>query len=300
LIGEEAMVLFRKDLFRAFLKSGMVFILPSLIFLGLVTTYPLLQSFKLTVVDIDFFGKELYVGLKNFIRLIGDPLVLKVILNTLFFVFVGMGFHLAIGTGLALYLNRKDISIKVRSLCRSLLLIPWTVAPVITANMLRLFMHPDLSPLAGIFPKFMQNLNILGRANTALIAVTAANIWIATPFYMVLILAGLQGIPTDIYEAASMEKISKGQTFIYITLPALKPTIISLMVFDVIFNFGYFDLIWIMTSGGPLNSTEVLATYTYRLAFLQFNYSYGSLMALIMFMFTLCVSIIIIRTNKET
>jgi len=135
---------------------------------------------------------------------------------------------------------------------------------------------------------------LLANPNWALMAVIIANTWFALPFYMLMILASLQAIPKQLYEAASIDGAGIFHRFRFVTIPQLRNTLITLTIFDFIGAFVFFDLIWIMTGGGPVNSTEVLATYAYRLAFERFDFGYSAAVAVLMFLVMIAFSSVLV------
>ena len=143
------------------------------------------------------------------------------------------------------------------------------------------------------------NIEWLTSTNTAMFAIICANVWIGIPFNMILISTGLTTIPKELYESASIDGANKLQTFSRITVPLLRPTIESVLILGFIYTFKVFDLVYVMTSGGPVNSTHMLSTYSYKLSFEMFKYSKGSAVANVLLVILLIVGVFYLRATKE-
>ena len=144
-----------------------------------------------------------------------------------------------------------------------------------------------------------ENIDWLTSADTAMFALICANVWIGIPFNMILISTGLTTIPTELYESAALDGAGKVQTFFRITLPLLRPTIESVLILGFIYTFKVYDLVYVMTSGGPVNSTHMLSTYSYKLSFELFKYSKGAAVANVLLVILLIVGIFYLRATKE-
>jgi len=266
------------------------FIVPTVIYLIFTQIYPLFSALRMS-----FFGLEAgnvnFVGFSNYIELIKSAKFHVILKNTLIFTFVSVFFHLGFGLFLASLLN---YNIKFRNLFRALQLIPWLFPPMVSCIFWLLMYQRQL----GFINNVLLSLNLsqfakdwLGNPKTVMIAVIIVNIWLGYPFFTLMILAGMQNIPISLYEAAQIDGASEWKSFTYITLPLLKPVLLTLFILDTIWTFRVFDVIWVLTRGGPIYLTEIMATYTYKLAFSEFDYykaaSVGSFMLIIMVIFTL-------------
>lgn len=138
----------------------------------------------------------------------------------------------------------------------------------------------------------------LSSTQFALHALTYINIWSGYPFYMVSLLAGLQGIPNELYEAATVDGANSIQSFMYVTIPKLKPIIVSMAMLDFIWTVQQFPLIWMTTGGGPIHATEMLSTYTYKLAFSSYEFSLASASAVIVLILSMCMAIFYVKKQK--
>ena len=273
------------------------FLWPSLLILIALLIYPLIAVIRLSFYDSNL-TRETWVGLGNYATLINDPLFWKAFLQTLLFTFGSVLMHLLIGLSLALLLNSK-INRSFQTIARGILIVPWLLAPTV-AGMIWVLM---LAPF-GVVNAFLvaigvqdpnANMAWLGDPSTSLLSVTAMNIWRATPFFLVMLLAGLQAIPQELYEAAQIDGATLRKQFWHITLPELRNIIATIVLLDSIWTFRAFDPVFIMTGGGPNNSSEVLATAIYFDGFQKLKFGYASAEAVVMFLTLFIVSAIYVR-----
>jgi multiple sugar transport system permease protein len=272
----------------------LAFVSPALIFLFLLTTFPIA-----VVLLLSFFRyylperKAVFVGLENFITILHDKIFWQAFKNTAIFTIGSVFLHFVIGMTLALLLNVqvKGINNKIRNIFRGLFFSPWLLPSIVVAVMFLLILHPS-----GYLNYLLRGLGVinapktwLGDPRLAMFSVIMINGWKFGAFFMVMILGGLQGIPIELGEAAKVDGANVVQGFIYITLPQLKGVILTTTLLDTIWTALYFDLIYLTTGGGPLRYTEVLATYSYKVAFegLMMGYAgcIGVVMASILFVF---------------
>jgi multiple sugar transport system permease protein len=244
--------------------------------------------------------KPVFVGLANYREMLADEKFLIAIKNTAFFTVVSVITHLLIGLSFASLLNSELLSKTTRTIFRMIYILPWLFTVAIIAIIWRMM----LSPL-GVINYIIMTLGIsenqtewLSSESTALLAVTFINIWAGYPFYMTSLLAGLQGIPRDLHEAALVDGASGLKKFWTVTLPQLKPLIISMTILDLIWTSQQFALIWMTTGGGPISSTEMLGTYTYKLAFSQYEFSMASTSAVFLFTISMVLAIFYNRAQK--
>jgi multiple sugar transport system permease protein len=273
------------------------FLGPALLLLGLLMVYPLFQVIQMSFYQLDL-RRAVWVGLGNYTELLQTPLFWQILWQTVLFTVGSVVFHLVIGMGLALLLHTK-INQRIRNLFRGILIIPWLFAPTV-AGMIWVLM---LSPF-GVLNGFLTTLglldpnatiNWLGSPQTSLLSVTAMNIWRAFPFFMVMLLAGLQAIPDDVYEAADIDGTTPLQKFWFITIPALRGIILTVVLLDSIWTFRAFDPVYVMTGGGPINSSQVLPTIIYFDAFQKLKFGYASAEAMIMFLILFAFSVAYVR-----
>ncbi len=273
------------------------FLGPALALLGLLMVYPLGQVIRMSFYEISL-RKEVWVGLANYAELLGTGLFWQVLWQTVLFTLGSVVFHLVIGMGLALLLHTK-INTQIRNFFRGILIIPWLFAPTVAGMIWVLMLSPFgvlngfLATLGLLHPN--ATINWLGSPSTSLLSVTAMNIWRAFPFFMVMLLAGLQAIPEDIYEAADIDGSTPVQKFWYITIPGLRGIILTVLLLDSIWTFRAFDPVYVMTGGGPVNSSQVLPTIIYFDAFQKLKFGYASAEAVIMFLILFAFSILYVR-----
>lgn len=241
------------------------------------------------------------VGLANYGEILGNPKFWNAGKNTLFFTLTSVVVHMILGLTFAMLLNTEIISTKVRAVFRMILILPWLFTVAIVAILWRLMLNPN-----GVINYVLETMGLisgqvewLGNPAYALFALTFINIWAGYPFFMISLLAGLQGIPADLYEAAKVDGANPVQRFIHVTIPQLKPLIISLCLLDFIWTTQQFALIWMTTGGGPIDTTEVLSTFTYKLAFSRYEFSLASTSAVLILIASMIVAIFYARSQKS-
>ena len=279
--------------------EGYIFILPGFIYILVILGYPLIYNVVLALrnVNVKTFAShtDVFVGLGNFKMLIADPTFRKIFRNTLVFTFGCLFFQFTIGFIFALFFSQK---FSLAGPIRGLVLVAYMMHMSVTAlhgkNMF------DVS--SGVFNDLLMKMHLIKSpvewllsGGTAMAAVIFMNCWVGIPFNMLLLTSGLTGISQDIYESAEVDGASKFQKFIYITLPLVKPAITAVLMLGFIYTFKAFDLQFVMTSGGPLNATDVLGTYSYQLSFTQYEFSKGSASAIILFCCLFIVGLFYLR-----
>jgi multiple sugar transport system permease protein len=242
-----------------------------------------------------------WTGLEHYLHALQDPKFWSSSWHTVRYVVLCVALHILLGLGLALLLNTGSLNRTVRLVSRSLLILPWTTTLVVSALMWRLLLNPKFSvfALASDFFGVQWGASLLTNVKFAYMGIVIANVWNFTPFYMLMILARLQAISPVLYEAADIDGASKLDKLIHITLPALAQIIVFLVVFDVIGTFVQFDLVWIMTNGGPLGKTEVLATHCYRMAFEKFDINFSAAIGILMMIGVFLWSAVIFFTGRK-
>jgi multiple sugar transport system permease protein len=242
-----------------------------------------------------------FVGLENYLGLLTSSDFLRAALNTLVFSVTSVIMHMVIGLGFSMMLNTRLLSGVTKAVFRVIFILPWLFTAAIIAVLWRLLLDPN-----GIINSLLQGAGFthqsiawFGTPSTALLAVTVMNIWAGYPFFMISLLAGLQGIPADLYEAAKVDGANGFQQFVNITLPQLRPIIISMSMLDLLWTTQQFALIWLTTGGGPLNVTEMLSTFTYKLAFSNFQFGQASASAVIVLLFSLAVAFFYVRQQRS-
>lgn len=276
-------------------SPGYAFTLPAVILLVFVMVIPLLYVANLSLQTEIGRGDMGYVGLQNYARFIEDTYFWNAVRNTFVFTLGSVALHVLLGLGVALLLNKN---IAGRTAFRVVSLVPWMFSSVVVAALWRWMYSAEFGVINDILSRLgvlEEQVAWLGDITLALPAVVFANTWRGFPFVMIMVLAGLQAIPREQYEAASVDGASKLGAFRYVTLPNLRFVLSIGIVLDSIWTFKYFDLIQVMTVGGPANATEVLTTLIYRNAFEYFKFGYAAAIAIMMFLVLLGFTLIYVR-----
>lgn len=242
-------------------------------------------------------SNPVFVGLANYTEILTDSRFLGALKNTAVFIVLSMVAHLVLGLAFAMMLNSRMLGGVARALFRVVYILPWLFTTAVVAVVWRLMLDPYgivnyLLETAGLIGK---EIDWLGSPSTALLTLTFINIWSGYPFFMISILAGLQGVPADLYEAASVDGAGTGQRFWHVTVPQLSPVLVSMAVLDLIWTSQQFALIWMTTGGGPLGATEVVSTYTYKQAFSSYEFATASAAAVVVLLLTLALAFFYVR-----
>ena len=242
-----------------------------------------------------------FVGIANYLTILAQPAFWNAALNTLIFTVASVVVHMVIGMLFAILLNSKAIGRLPRAVFRAIYILPWIFTASVIAVLWRLLLDPS-----GVINYLLTSLGILHQAvpwlatpTTALAAVTLINIWSGYPFFMISLLAGLQGVPTELYEAARVDGAGAIRQFRSVTLPALRPIVYSMALLDMLWTTQQFTLIWATTGGGPLETTEVLSTFTYKLAFNSYEFSMASTSAVLILLASLVVAVFYVRRQRR-
>src|SRR3954452_2880650 len=245
---------------------GLWFMLPAAAFLILFLAYPLFLGVWLSFTDARIGRGGIFIGAENYEWLYDDAVFWLSIFNTLVYTIVASAIKFGIGLYLALLLNRH---MPFKAMIRSIVLIPFIVPTVLSAIAFWWIYDSQFSIISWSLIKLGlidHNINFLGDTNWARASVIFANIWRGVPFVAITLLAGLQTVSPSLYEAATLDGATGWQRFRFITYPLLTPIIAVVMTFSVLFTFTDFQLIWAMTSGGPVNATHLMATLSYQRA----------------------------------
>ena len=293
-------VLALRDKYREELLA-LSFLWPSLLILAALLLYPLADVFRLSFYDSNL-QREVFVGLANYAALVEDALFWKAFGQTVVFTVFSVAFHLVIGLGLALLLN-LEINRAFRTVARSLLIVPWLLAPTVAGMIWVLMLAPfgvanGLLTSLGLLDPFAA-VSWLGDPSTALGSVTAMNVWRAFPFVMAKLLAGLQAIPRQLYEAAEIDGASLFRQFWHVTLPQLRGVMATIVLLDSIWTFRAFDPVFVMTGGGPAHASEVLPTAIYFDGFQKLRFGYASAEAVVMFAVLFTISAFYVRRTMS-
>ncbi|PIE36125.1 sugar ABC transporter permease [candidate division KSB3 bacterium] len=278
-----------------------MYLAPTIFLLAILMVLPMIIVVRYSLLDNVIMNKHpVFVGLQNYKSVFANETFRLSVGNTMYFTIMSVTFHLLLGLSFALLLNSKLINHTARSILRVFYIMPWVFTATIIAIIWRLLLNP-----VGIINYILTTLSItssniewLSSSNTAIHAVTFINIWAGYPFYMVSLLAGLQGVPGELYEAAVIDGANDVQKFRHITIPHLVPIIVSIAMLDFIWTMQVFPLIWMTTGGGPIHATEMLSTFTYKLAFSRYQFSLASASAVIVLILSMGVALFYVRHQK--
>ena len=249
--------------------AAWLFLLPVLIYLVAFYVWPLLRNLDLSFRDYTLrsfiVGTAEWIGFDNYRDILTDPTFPTALRNTIMFVAVSLIFQYTIGLALAVFFHRN---FPLGTTLRALFLVPWLLPLLVSASVWAWMMNSD----SGVLNYFLETIGLdpvywLTSPDWSLAAVTIANIWIGIPFNLVLLYAGLQAIPHDVYEAAAIDGAGRWQTFWRVTFPLLRPVSAITLLLGLVYTLKVFDIIWVMTLGGPGSSSTTLAIWSYRLGF---------------------------------
>ncbi len=281
-------------------RAGYLFVLPAFLLYAVFLVYPFAQSIYLTFVEWNGADPiKRWVGLANYRRLVDDDLFWRSLWHNVIWVIIGTAAPMVIGLLLAVLLWRRPRGF---TLFRTVYFMPQVLSSVVVA----LVWQWIYNPIFGILNKGLEAVNLdsltrgwLGDPGTALYAVLGAAIWAEVGFAFVVFLAGLQNVSRDLLEAATIDGANAWQRFRNVTVPQLANVINVILALELIGGFAVFDIILVMTGGGPNNATEVIATYTYFEAFTQNRVGYAATLSLVMTTITLVASIVFLRLRER-
>ncbi len=269
-----------------------IFILPSMI--GFVTFFaiPAVRGVFISFTNWDMLSAPKVVGLANYQKLFGDPLFWHALQVTLYYVVLNIPLQTVLAVGLAVLMDRLTQSIIVRGI----LVLPWLIPNVVVALLWLWMLDPQLgvvNQLLGVFG--IPRLPFLGSVGGAMPSIAWINIWRHVGYTALLIFAGLQTVPKDVYEAAAIDGATERRMFWSITIPLLRPVLVFVLVTTVIGSFQIFDTIAITTKGGPVNATRVIFWYIYEFAFNRFQMGYAMAAAVVLFLILITITLIQMR-----
>jgi multiple sugar transport system permease protein len=280
--------------------SPYLFILPFVLFCLALLLYPVVYSltlsFRLATVDTFVSGDMPFNGLTQYQAAVTDPIFWKAVLNTILFAFFSILFQFSIGFLLAL-LFQLDFPLK--NFCLALLLIPW-VSPVLTAANIFKGLFNEIGPVNQILHLIgVGSFPWLADPRFAFPATIVANIWIGFPFNFILLYAGMRSIPVEVYEAAKIDGARFWTRVAFITLPMLKPVSVAVLTLGTIYTVKVFDLVFIMTGGGPANGTQLLSTYAYQVGFSVLNFGEAAAIATLMVLLVLLLNLVQLLLQRK-
>jgi ABC-type sugar transport system permease subunit len=278
-------------------------VIPALICIGFVSLYPSVRSIFMSFFDINLLKhKTPFVGLSNYAKFFSDATSVRVLFNTFFWSVCSVTFGTIIAMFTAVQLNKP---FRGRAMFRSLFMAPWVTPPIVVASIWAVLLNRDLSPINGLLMRlgltetpiaFLADPAIfLGFLSKPMLYLIVINLWNMQPFMVVMFLAGLQTVPQELYEAATVDGASKTRQFWHITLPLLAPVMETTLLLQCIWQFNNFNLSYLVTKGGPLNTTELLAVRVYTEAMTNFKYGYGAAISVVMVLVTLVPALMYIN-----
>ena len=279
---------------------GYLLIAPAILAILLLSVYPLLQGIWISLLNYDMtkanapnFGT--FAGLKNYLVVFANSKYRNAVMHSVVWTLVNIVIQLALAMGVALILNEK---LKGRGVFRTMALLPWAIPAAISALTFSALYDTKI----GVFNAILIRLGILkegysflGNVTSAMPAVIVANVWKSTPFLMIFILAALQGVSYDMYESGAIDGAGKLKRFLYITLPNIKEPMAVAVILNLISIFNNFNAIWLLTKGGPLDSTEIMYTYAYRQAFVDHKFGYAAATSVVIFIVIAILTVIYVK-----
>jgi multiple sugar transport system permease protein len=278
-------------------KVGIMFMTPACLMIAVFAFYPLfytiyLSSFKYSLVTA---MPKRFLGVSNYINLLKDAQFLNSIRVTTIYTFWGVVSTMIFGVALALLLNKEGI---MPGILRAVALMPMLICGAALSVAWVMMYNHSFGVLNALLEAFgFERVNFLGEIRNALPSLIVLDIWQFTPFVMILVLAGLKNIPSELYEAAEIDGTNKVQAFINITLPSLRPVLFTTMIMRVIDTFKTFEKPYMMTNGGPAMSTETINLNVYNKAFIGYELGYGSAGALIITILIALLSIVFMKVS---
>ena len=262
-----------------------LYILPAALFLGAVLGFPILFSIIISFQNFTLqtlISKQAqFIWFENYSAVLGDPAFLVALSHSLRFTLASILFQFTIGLGLAILFSK---AFPMSNVMRGLLLSGWQIPSIVTGTIFLWLFNLDYGLINFLLTSsgaVKEPIGWVVQADAALPAVIIANIWLGIPFNLILLSAGITGLPEDVYEAATVDGANGWQKIVHITIPLLRSTILAVLMLGFIYTLRVFDLIWIMTKGGPGSATEVLPTLAYRLSFVHFNFGQSAAVAVI-------------------
>jgi ABC-type sugar transport system permease subunit len=283
---------------------------PALILALALGIYPMLSSLVMSFQHYDLLRiREIgtpFAGFDNYIAVFSDPRFLQTVGNTVLFTIIAVAISVTMGLFLAQIVNAN---FRGRAIVRTLVCIPWFVPPVVAAAIWMWLLQTDRSPINYLLSdlglidsniRFLTDTSTLGPVSIPMLAVSVVRAWNGLPFIVIFLLAGLQSIPTSLYEAADVDGANVWQKFRFITLPMLKPVLAVLLTLLFMGGLGHFEINYVMTGGGPQNLTNIMAVYSYQQAFMFFKFDYAAAASGVILVMTSLISIFYIRTQVRT
>lgn len=277
-------------------RLGLVLVTPALLSLLLLVGWPMAHSALASLSKVTLTGGMSFewAGLSNYAKLVNDPILHQTLLQSSLFTLTSVSLVILIGLVFALLLNRKQ---KLTTL-KTFFLLPWALSPIVNAVIWSWIFHG----VYGVFNYVMLRLHLidtyrvwLADPTWALPALTFATIWKGVPFAALMLLAALQNIPESLLDAAKVDGANSWESLLHIRLPLIKPTLLVLLIIETMWSLKSFDLVWVLTQGGPINRTMLLSVYAYQQSFQFFNFGYGAALSYTITALVLLLTILYLR-----
>ncbi len=285
----------REDVVKA------LFVVPAAIYILLFFGYPVVKNVLMGFQDYTtktfFTGEAPWVGLQNYVTAVTSGLFWPAMANTLLFTLGSLVGQFVIGMGLAVFFRRR---FPLSGFLRAMLLLPWLLPLIVSSATWRAILDQD----SGILNQALGAVGVgavpwLTSPDVALIAVILVNIWVGIPFNVTLLYGGLQDIPEELYEAASLDGATGWKAFWHITLPNLRPVMSVVLVLGVVYTLKVLDVILGLTGGGPANATQTIAIRAYQTSFIDFEFGVGAAFSNILILLSLVFALIYLRSNRK-
>jgi len=275
-----------------------IFILPAMILIAFFMVIPLIRSFAMSLFKWDGILEPKFIGLKNYNELFKDPYFWNAFVNNFIFMILAVFFTVTIGFLFAVAIERRVFG---WSVYKYVYYIPVMLSMTVVGSLFFKILEPNF----GLLNTFLRTLGLetsnllwLGDPKTALYSIIGVTIWQYCGFTMILFLVAVEGIPFDIHDAATIDGVNGMQRLLYITMPYIKRVFMVVIMLQIIFSFKVFDIVWVMTEGGPGSASEVLGTLLYKTAFTSQKFGYASAIAVIMTVVVFIISLVYIRFSR--
>jgi multiple sugar transport system permease protein len=286
--------------YRQWARYG--FLAPAVVYILLFFVYPFVQNILMSLENFTaasfYTGQAPYVGFANYTAVFQNPQFMSSLWITVIFVVTSIAFQFVIGLALAVFFTR---TFPLNSLLRSLLLVPWLLPLIVSGTVFRWIFNSQ----NGVLDQALQSLHLishpiywLSNPTSALIGVIIVNIWVGIPFNMVILYGGLQGISESLLEAAELDGANAWQRFRYVSFPLLRPVTMVVLTLGLIYTIKVFDVIMVMTQGGPANATLTLTIWSYNLSFINFDFGQGAAVGNLLIVVALVFGALYIRSAR--
>ena len=277
------------------------FLLPAVIFMALFFGYPIVKnvtmSFQEYTTATFYTGGAPWVGLGNYVSVLTSSVFSTAVLNTFLFTVGSIAGQFSIGLALAIFFKRR---FPLNGIMRSLILLPWLLPMIVSSAIWKWMLDKD----SGVVNQLLQAVGLpavpwLTSTGVALIAVIIVNIWLGVPFNMTILYSGLQDIPDELYEAASLDGAVGWKAFRHVTWPLLRPVVSVVLVLGVVYTLKVLDIILGLTGGGPSNATQTLATQSYKLSFTNFEFGQGAALGNVLVLVSVAFAVVYLRLSRS-